>query len=84
MPTNTGATMAKPKIASPFYDPDTRITIRLPMLEEVGGSAKTDQTEHVNIINDQGVIADVTIQRGINVDVTPSVYLELMKKYPNL
>ena len=84
MPTNTGATMSKPKIMSPFYDPDTRIIVRLPLLEEVGGSAKTDQTEHVNIINDQGTIADVIIQRGINVDVTPSVYLELLKKYPNL
>lgn len=56
-----------------------RVRIYLPPLEDEGTGLKVDQYEHVTV---NGVTT--LVQRGVHVDVTVPVYLQLRNKFPHL
>ncbi len=58
---------------------ETTIRIMLPLAEETGNEAKTDQTENVTV---NGVVTQ--IRRGEYVDVKVPVFCQLKQRYPNL
>ena len=62
------------------YDGPTT-PVRLPRLENLGGSGATvDQYEHVTIANENG-IETYGVQRGVTVNVPVPVFIQLYEKY---
>ena len=56
-----------------------RVRIFLPPLEEDGTGLKVDPYEHVTINGETTLV-----KRGVHVDVTVPVFLQLRNKFPNI
>ena len=58
---------------------EPRVPVYLPLLEEDKSGVKVDQFEHVTINGETTLI-----KRGVHVDVSVPVYIQLKNKFPGI
>lgn len=73
-----GITAVVPVVKEEDHTPRVRVVLPLP--PEADSGAKVDMYEHVTINGEKPVY----VMRGVPVDVTVPVYMQLRNRYPNI